>query len=542
MTEGSVELTFKAALTAFSFLAISQRREQALPVRKAGPALLVLAALSAAAYYNIGISANSRDSSRAGWRDLASSFRQLEPKSFHGAGYVHHWETFHYVLGSKYFPELGYDGLYAASVAAERESHPNHRPMPEVRDLRTNVLVPYAQLTGEMRRVRARFSDARWREFVRDNAYFIDKTHWEYMRRIRIDHGYNPSPFWTFVARIFDAGKPITHPFIVALTCLDPLLVAIAFFAIFLAYGPRIGCIALIVFGLGYPWRFYWVGGAFLRYDWFAATVVGVCALKMERYALGGVALAYAALVRVFPVLFLFGIGIVALRALVRREDRRWVYAFALGYGGMVAFGIAAGSSTGQGFEGWLEFIENSRKHTSTWLTNNIGLQNVLLYGPDTYRRTLVDYRLPESFIHWYEHLNYLRSQMMPLLVIAMGAMLVLTGAAAWRSTPSEAAALGIVPCFSLLLLTCYYWSMLVLMPLRRGEHGTLGALVLSSVCILTHGLTGGFEVIYGVCSWAMLILFVAWLWPDAKKTFERIPVEEAEIGPGAEALNPDMR
>lgn len=528
MTDGSVELTVKAALTAFTFLAITRRREQPLPPRKAGPALVALAALAFAAYYNISIRAQS-------WRDY-------EVKAFHGSGYVHHWETFHYILGSKYFPELGYDGLYAASLAAERESHPANRPIPEARDLRTNVLVPYAQLAGEMRRARDRFEEDRWHEFVRDHAYFIDRTSWEYMRKIRKDHGYNPSPFWTFVARLFDGKREITHGFVLALTCLDPLLVVIAFAAVFRAYGSRIGCIAVILFGLGYPWRFYWVGGAFLRYDWFAATLIGVSAMKKERYALGGAALAYAALVRVFPALFVFGIGVVALRALLRNEERKWVYRFALGYVGMVAFGVAAGASVGHGLDAWFEFVENSRKHTSTWLTNNIGLQNVLLYGPDTYRRTLVDYSLPEAFLHWHEHLSYLRSRMMPLIVVAMGAMLALTGAAAWRSTPSEAAVLGIVPAFSLLLLTCYYWSMLVLVPLRRGENGTLGALVLSSVCILVHGLTGGFEVIYGVCSWAMLILFVSWLWPDARKTFGRIPPSDQETGPGAEALNPDMR
>ncbi len=543
MPHGAVELTIKAALIAAAFFAISDRREAKLPPRSAGVALVLLAALSAAAYFNIGIQAEQHRgwSWRQTWSRFGERWLEGRPQSFHGAGYVHHWETFHYVLGSKYFPELGYDGLYAASVAAERESHPRNRPMPEVRDLRTNVLVPYARLQGEMRRVKERFGDERWEQFKADNAYFIDRTGWEYMRQIRIDHGYNPSPFWTFVARVFDARTPLTHPFVVALTCLDPLLVALAFLAILWAYGPRIACITLILFGLGYPWRFYWVGGAFLRYDWFAATVVGICMLKKERWALGGAFLAYGALVRVFPVLFLFGIGVVGLRAIIRKEDRRWLYAFSAGYAAMIVFGVAAGASTGHGLESWVEFIENSRKHTSTWLTNNIGLQNVLLYGPDTYARRLVNYDLPEAFIHWHEHLTYLRGQMMPLIVLAAGAMLALTAGAAWRSTPSEAAALGIVPCFSLLLLTCYYWSMLVVVPLRRGTDATLGALVLSSACILVHALTGGFEVIYGACSWAMLVLFVTWLWPDAVKTFKKEPLTADELA-GAESLNADMR
>jgi hypothetical protein len=512
------ELSIKAAFTAAGFLAIVQRREAPdMPAKKAGPALIALAIVAAASYYNWG--------------------------TFHGGGYVHHWETFHYVLGSKYFPELGYDGLYTASIAAERETHPRHRTARYVRDLRTNEVVPNARLTGEMRRLRASFSDERWEAFKRDNAYFIDRTkgNRDYMRKIRLDHGYNPSPFWTFIGRLFDAHTPITHPFIQAITCVDPLLLALMFAVVFRTYGARVGCISLIIFGLGYPWRFYWVGGAFLRYDWLAATVMGVCALKKERYALAGVLLAYGALVRVFPVLFLFGLGVVALRALVRREARGWILRFALGYAAMLAFGVYAGSTVGHGFAAWPEFIENSKMHTATWLTNNVGLQNIFLYGPDTYMRRLVDSSLPEPFAPWHAHLTYLRHHLMPLLVVAMGAMLALTAAAAWRSTPSEAAVLGLVPCFSLLILTCYYWSMLLLVPFRRGTYTTLATMVLSSLLILVHGLNGNFEVRFGVGSWAMLALFVHWILPDALQTFRRVPVTGAETGPEAERLNADM-
>ncbi len=513
----SWELSIKAAFTAAAFLAIAQRREEVgVPAKKAGPYLLALAMVAAASYYNWG--------------------------TFHGSGYVHHWETFHYVLGSKYFPELGYDGLYAASVAAEQETHPGHPPLRHVRDLRTNEIVERTQLAGEMRRLRERFTDERWEAFKHDNAYFIDKTNTDYMRKIRVDHGYNPSPFWTFMGRLFDAHVPITHPFIRAITCVDPLLVALMFLVVFRTYGPRVGSIALIIFGFGYPWRFYWVGGAFLRYDWLAATVMGICALKKERYALAGVLLAYGALVRVFPVLFLFGLGVVALRALVRKESRGWIYRFAAGYAAMLALGVYAGSTVGHGFEAWPEFIENSRMHTATWLTNNVGLQNVFLYGPDTYLRRLVDGSLPEPFTPWHEHLTYLRHQMMPLLAVAMGVMLALTGAAAWRSTPSEAAVLGLVPCFSLLLLTCYYWSMLLVVPFRRGTNTTLGALILSSLLIFVHGLNGNFEVRFGIGSWAMLALFIGWIWPDAWATLKRLPVRDEEIGPEAERLNADMR
>lgn len=52
-------------------------------------------------------------------------------------GFVHRWEHFHYHLGSKYFPELGYDGLYVASLAAQHASHPQLPVGRRLRDLRT---------------------------------------------------------------------------------------------------------------------------------------------------------------------------------------------------------------------------------------------------------------------------------------------------------------------------------------------------------------------------------------------------------------------
>jgi len=41
---------------------------------------------------------------------------------FHpGRGHVHYWDAFHYFMGAKYLPELGYSKLYEATYAAGRE-------------------------------------------------------------------------------------------------------------------------------------------------------------------------------------------------------------------------------------------------------------------------------------------------------------------------------------------------------------------------------------------------------------------------------------
>src|SRR5450830_274796 len=91
------EIWVKGTLCLLGLLAFLWRTRAGspLPPGKAGQLLGAAAFTAVLAYYNFGL--------------------------FHGGGYVHHWETFHYVLGSKYFPALGYARLYAASFLADAE-------------------------------------------------------------------------------------------------------------------------------------------------------------------------------------------------------------------------------------------------------------------------------------------------------------------------------------------------------------------------------------------------------------------------------------
>ena len=71
---------------------------------------------------------------------LAAFFNFGSLHHYSDRGFVNRWELFHYHLGSKYFPELGYDGLYAASLLAQRETAPEIRVGGRIRDLSTNRL------------------------------------------------------------------------------------------------------------------------------------------------------------------------------------------------------------------------------------------------------------------------------------------------------------------------------------------------------------------------------------------------------------------
>jgi hypothetical protein len=487
------EILVKGALCLLALAVVvwRHRRARNLECEQAGQLLTLMAIAAVLAYPNFG--------------------------RFHGRAGIHHWEQFHYFLGSKYFPELQYDGLYAASLAAERDLGLGRPQQSHARDLRTNEVVPVAGLTDHGREVKRRFSPERWRAFVDDNRYFLTSNSSDYITKIRKDHGYNPTPTWTFSARLFSRWIAASDPSLIALAWIDPLLLAAVFWMVFRTFGSRVGCLALIVFGLGYPWRFDWVGGAFLRQDWLVAVGAAVCLIKRERFTVAGGLIAYAAMVRVFPGFMLFGPAMVAARDLVNRRSAAWFGRLAAGFAVGTALCLLAGCLAGAGPAAWPQFIDNLSKHHGTWLTNNVGLENVVLYDLDTMRRRDVNWSWSEPWILWQEKMNRLQSERRPLLVAASILFLAVVAGAGWRYRPTEATVLGIVVAFGVVVLTSYYWAMLLLIPLGRGRWvPTAGWLAINVALFGLHLVTPSFEMIYGLMSWGLLLFFLAWLGPDA--------------------------
>ncbi len=513
----TAEIVVKAALGAIAAAVVLWRhlRPGTLPARRAGTALALLAGIAALAWTNFG--------------------------AFHGGGRLaHRWEQFHYFLGAKYFPEVGYDGLYVASMGAQLQI-PGGRDLvqPTMRDLRTNLVVPMDQLGAHGLEVRRRFSDARWAEFQRDDADFLNAGDYEYLRLIRLDHGYNPSPLWTFVARLFAAHAPANDDTMTWLATLDLLLLAALFVALGRTYGTRLVALCLLVFGLGYAWRWDWVGGSFLRQDWLVAVGLAVCAMSRRRFATAGALLAYAGLVRVFPFALLLGPAVLLVRTWRRDEDLRWARRFAFGFAVAMLLGLGAGCLAGRGAGAWSEFAANLRKHERTWLTNNVGAKLTLLYGPDTFSRKLVDGSLPDAFTPWDEAMARAQEARLPAIAALAAALLALTVLAAWRAPLDQSIVLGCVAVFALSTPTSYYWAMLAFVPLcggfRRSGRAAACLLALSTLLFAAHAATNIFERIYGGMSWALLLLAIAWLLPDALGTLRREPLPE-EVAVSARA------
>ena len=177
---------------------------------------------------------------------------------------------------------------FLSKGAMAQEQTAPELPLPNrVRDLVTFKLVTPADHSAELAAVRSRFSDARWQRFLADHVDYLENTPPRLWRPMRTDHGYNATPAWTFVARLFDARLPVTNTTLAALGALDLLLVGAMFALLFRTYGYRVACLSLAIFGLGYGWRDIYVG-SLLRLDWLAAVVIGICLLKRERFAAAG--------------------------------------------------------------------------------------------------------------------------------------------------------------------------------------------------------------------------------------------------------------
>ena len=421
-------------------------------------------------------------------------------------GFVNRWEQFHYQLGSKYFPELRYDGLYAASLGAQAQTAPKLPTGDTVRDLTINRVRTIESHEALVESVRGRFSDERWNEFLRDHHVYLESTPKRMWRSIRRDHGYNPTPAWTVVARIFSTQLPTGYASLVWLGMLDIVLLAGAAAMLTATYGLRVGCLALAIAGLGYGWQYIYIG-AFLRLDWLAATVAAVCLLKRERFALAGACLAYAGLVRIFPLALLAGPALHALAEALRGERPRWALRFGAGFTLTCAGAIALTALLAPGLESWPEFASRITAHVAGWSTNRVGLSSVLLYDPGFLFANLFEPLTPAEPEALIAERLWLRGLLAAgLCGLALRAML--------RVARDQSVVVGAVLVFALSSPTAYYWILLMLVPLVSGRRGTLV-------------LVGGFTALYALSlafpgyayvsfrfalmSWGLMFAAIAW-------------------------------
>lgn len=323
---------------------------------------LALACAGAAAYFNFGM--------------------------FHWDKYpdtIHYYDFYHYYIGAKYFPELGYTGLYAATVAVDGrgKDYFEKAGVRRVRQLSTNERISLREALSEAEALKARFSPERWAAFAEDIGFFQDRMPNRHWKNMLSDLGFNGTPAWLLGGRLLSLlGDCRSLPRMALLAWIDVLLMILAFACLYRAFGLETFCLAILFFGVNYFGRYQHIGGSFLRYDWLAFLLIGVSLLKLDRPCLGGALLAYAALLRIFPALFLAGVGIRAIYSAIREKrlrsrDARILVGAALGGGAVILLTLMPPV----GVEAWNGFFADILPHHDRLTVKRVALIYPFIYG-----------------------------------------------------------------------------------------------------------------------------------------------------------------
>lgn len=401
---------------------------------------------------------------------------------------LHPWEQLHYVLGSKYFPELGYDGLYAALLTAREERTEWELPA-QTRDLRTMRVEPTHALSAHRAEVRARFTDARWEEFARDaTAIWIRDEFF-------LDHGYFPTPAHTAVSRLFSSHLHFGQTAMRTLALVDVALLGLMGWAVYAWVSLETLAAMSLMFGLGFCTRYYWVGGAFLRQDWFVALVVCGAALHARRFLLAGALLGYASMVRVFPAAFVLPLFVHLVAARRRGEAELSPGRFAIGCSATAALLFVAGCLQGHGVDAWVRSADRLASVARSTFPNAIGLRVPFVTSLSNFKGELVH---PDS-LYLLERISADYAQLLHerFWLLTLSAFLVVAAflSVAWRTRAVEVAfASGVGVVYALATATCYYGSYFVLLayrePLRTANVFLLGQLATYGVVALVFWLS----------------------------------------------------
>jgi hypothetical protein len=409
----------------------------------------------------------------------STHFRGQGPE---GSRWVHTFDMRIYHPTAKYFPELGYDGVYLASLAAYEDLRGvSVREMSNVRvrDLHNYSVTTAEKVQDQVKEIRDRFSLERWQSFVSDMGYFLRIMGDSDYLGTHADHGGNATPLWMFIAHAILSPFSASDVVLTAAGLIDIVLLALGFITIARVFGGIPALLALALFGsTDFPYfGSHWLG-ATLRHDWLVALIFGICALKVRRFRLAGFFLALAALIRVFPIMAAAG-TFMALgwphlsRALSARRlpslhtlRTSGFGAFALSFTCsalvLAALPVAAFSY----HQSWGIWGEKIAEHASKPNVNSVSWRTIVAYDPDFTAQRTIDPSNPEPWIHWQEyHWKVLGERQLLYrggqLVLALVILLLCA-----RAAPSSAAVLSLALVPIVAYPANYYLHFVCLFPL----------------------------------------------------------------------------
>ncbi|MFN3199896.1 MAG: hypothetical protein ACE366_15980 [Bradymonadia bacterium] len=457
--------------------------------------------------------------------------------TFHGWRAVHMHDTFHYYMGAKYFPENRYTKLYHCAAIAELEDGRKAQVKKrKIRDLVDNSLGPSERVTTRPEICTEAFtSNERWEMFKADLRYFRGNMGSKYWDKIFGDHGYNASPVWTMTGKLFaDIAHVPIEPrllelskklaangklpgkefrefnsltkerntamdvMIQRLALIDGLLYAAVFILFGWAFGWRVMAVAALCWGAGYPWAYFWTGGAYMRIPWLFTAVAGICFLKKKKHFVGGFFLMWSLLLRAFPGGLIVGLAVKILIDMIRGRDAETIAAeqnqpgrplskvaafmgplkglidriqpkhqrLITGTFAAIAVLVTLSLPSNDGLGSYKEFWENSQKHVATPLTNHMGLPTIMSYHPDKVGRELRKGNLQDPWKVWKveriktRKLWWRRGIYIGLLGLFVGLLAIISQRFKEDWVVASASAIMVLGIFE---LTSYYYVFMIL-------------------------------------------------------------------------------
>jgi hypothetical protein len=440
---------------------------------------------------------------------------------FNYPGFGHPSETYHYYVGSKYFPELGYSRLYSCTAVADAEAGRQDVFERKLRDLETNRIVPTTAAVENPEACKSHFDSERWQSFSHDVAWFrihVTPRRWH---QSQVDHGYNGTPAWGFFGRLLAETGPATDRQILALRLLDPILLLLGWGFVGYSFGWRTLCVALLFWGTNYPAQYGWVGGSYLRQLEVVALLVSICLMKRERNVAAGFLLSLAALTRIYPTFLLAGLALaVAGRSLAARHpvlspsQKRLLAGGLLGAAVLLPLSLLGTGSP----HSWFQFAQNSRVLLDTPLRNDMGLRTVLSHDPASPARELFDSSLLDPYEPWKQSRALTFAARRPLFGVVLLGYLALLALAVRRQPDWVALVLGVGLVPMAAELTCYYWVVLVAFALLWKRAPVIGV-ALCGLSAAGWAIVDRFHFFDEIFAWQSLagVLFAlfatTWVW-----------------------------
>jgi hypothetical protein len=420
---------------------------------------------------------------------------------------IHGWNVFHYVLGTKYFDELGYFDLYLGALLADVEADNVFQWAELTRDMHTYDDLPRADalLMAQELGVKQRFTPQRWESFQRDLAQIQTHRRAKWWKDTLRDLGYNPSPAWLIVHRPLLNAVDVSHgPTLARLCSIDLLLYALTLLVMAWAFGLRSSLFATL-------WMISYFGnsnllvGSYLHYDWLFFTILAVALYSKGWLASSAVVLAYVGLMRGFPGLIALFPCVAWLRELIRTRrlpPRYTRFVVALGLAMAVCVGL--GSTTARGPQAWVEWKEkiSIHRYNHPLFAKRVGLQRLMVHDFDTGRWFMSRTQREKVMLRNDPAYDILKWTLVGLALLAM-----------IRRRDHDGLLLGIAVAFFLLVVSRYYASVWVLLLTwlpwdRRRILNLLSSLaVFGFIALFT--VTGGFD---GASGWKSYFYFNAWM------------------------------